>query len=273
MDLDPQTVRDALDAVDRQGWDSAAGTQLLDHVRAAVVLPVVRRTGLRGAAADQAAASGWSAAWDALRRPSARRADNPGGMVWSAVRRAVWAEWEADRGPWSGPAGVGPTSGPPRATSGVSTLGARTLSMDQLLAAGWQPAVSPDEDPVRDAQREHLLPALVDGLVEAGWNRAEVAEAIALMADRVVRAAGGAPATPWRWVALRLGLPQWQARRLAGLLLGGADWPGVLEIAACHGPQVLTEPAVQAAIGCTSRQWADGPRAWLVGWERTPKAA
>ncbi|MGB7981444.1 MAG: hypothetical protein WCF36_11710, partial [Candidatus Nanopelagicales bacterium] len=109
MDLDPQTVRDALDAVDRQGWDGPAGTALLDHVRAAVVVPVVRRTGLRGAAAEQAAASGWSAAWDALRRPTARRAVNPGGMVWSAVRRAVWAEWEADRGPWSGPAGVGPT--------------------------------------------------------------------------------------------------------------------------------------------------------------------
>lgn len=274
MDLDPQTVRDALDAVDRQGWDGAAGTALLDHVRAAVVVPVVRRTGLRGAAADQAAASGWSAAWDALRRPSARCADNPGGMVWMAVRRAVWAEWEADRGPWSGPAGVGPTSGPLRSSPGVPTLGARLLSMDQLVAAGWQPTASRGgEEPGRGPDRERLLPALVDRLVEAGWDRGEVADAIALMADRAVRATGRTPATPWRWVALRIGLPQWQARRLAGLLLGGADWPGVLELAACHGRQVLTDPAVQAAIGSTTKQWTDGPRAWLVDWERTVNVA
>ncbi|MGB7980104.1 MAG: hypothetical protein WCF36_04845, partial [Candidatus Nanopelagicales bacterium] len=167
----------------------------------------------------------------------------------------------------------GPTSGPPPRSRSASSSGARILSMDQLLAAGWQPAAFRGEEPERGAQSEHLLPVLVDRLVEAGWNRGEVADAIALMADRVVCGAGRAPATPWRWVALRIGLPQWQVRRLAGLLLGGADWPGVLELAACHGPQVLTESAVQAAIGSTARQWTDGPRAWLVDWERSVTAS
>ncbi len=272
MNLDPQTVRDALDAVERQGWNGPAGTALLDHVRTAVVLPVVRRTGLRGAAAEQAASSGWSAAWDALRRPSARRADNPGGMVWTAVRRAVWAEWEADRGPWSGLAGVGPTGGPRSAHP--PRAGGRWLSIDQLMSAGWQPTAapcSPEAGP--GVEQQGLLPALVDRLADTGWERAQAADAIALMADRVVRAAGRSPATPWRWVALRVGLPQWQARRLAGLLLGGTDWSGVLELVACHGPQVLHEAAVEAAIGCTTRQWAAGPRSWLHGWEPAASVA
>ncbi len=266
MDLDPQTVRDALDAIDRQGWDGAAGTELLDHVRAAVVMPVVRRSGLRGAAAQQAASSGWSAAWDALRRPSARSAQNPGGMVWAAVRRAVWAEWEADRGPWSGPAGVGPTRGP-QASPPVGGPAGRWVSMDQLVAAGWQP-VAPTlpatPDPSDESQR--VIPTLVDRLVDAGWDRDQAAEAITLMADRVVGDTGRAPTTPWRWVALRLGLPHWQARRLAAVLLGGDDWPGVLELAARHGPQVLADAAVDAALCATTRQWSDGPRTWLVGW-------
>ena len=92
MDMSAESLREALHRVDVEGWDSAAGRELLDHVRRAVVVPVVRRSGLRGPAADQAEASGWEAAWDALRRPTARTAQNPGGMVWVAVRRAVAGE-------------------------------------------------------------------------------------------------------------------------------------------------------------------------------------
>ena len=92
MDLSAPSLRDALCRIDIEGWDGLTGRQLLHDVRRAVVVPVVRGSGLRGPAADQAEATGWAAAWDALRRPTARTALNPGGMIWTAVRRAVAAE-------------------------------------------------------------------------------------------------------------------------------------------------------------------------------------
>ena len=103
MDMSAESLRDALHRVDVEGWDGAAGRELLDHVRRAVVVPVVRRSGLRGPAADQAEATGWEAAWDALRRPTARTAQNPGGMVWVAVRRAVASETDFARMSDGGP--------------------------------------------------------------------------------------------------------------------------------------------------------------------------
>jgi hypothetical protein len=72
-------------------------------------------------------------------------------------------------------------------------------------------------------------------------------------------------------VALRLGVAEWQARRLAGLLLGGADWPSVLELAALHGPSVLGDPAVQGALRSTACRWSAGPSVWLAEWD-TPVA-
>ena len=106
MDLSPEFVRDCAAPRRCRRVGQCAGRELLDHVRRAVVVPVVRRSGLRGPAADQAEASGWEAAWDALRRPTARTAENPGGMVWVAVRRAVAAETEFTRMPGGAPAGA-----------------------------------------------------------------------------------------------------------------------------------------------------------------------
>ena len=194
MDLSPQFLRQSLHCVDLDGWNSDAGRQLLDHVRRAVVVPVVRRSGLRGPAADQAEASGWEAAWDALRRPTARTAENPGGMVWVAVRRAVAAEVESAR------------------ILGGGSVDAMAQEPAQVTSA------APDLGPV--------VAAVLDGLVEAGWARADAADAIEIMADHAAGGGAGSPTTRWRWVSLRLGVPEWQARRLAALLLGGGESAG-----------------------------------------------
>ncbi len=287
MDLSAGFVRDSLHAVDLDGWDSAAGRQLLDHIRRAVVVPVVRRSGLRGPAADQAEASGWEAAWDALRRPSARTADNPGGMVWVAVRRAVAAEAgfacastrrplgaqaraartvQAPAGkpasPCAGGADLGPSA--PQPAIGSSGVRSRLLSLDDLMAGGWHPA----ESGVDRAQwHGPVIAAVLDGLVDAGWDRADAADAIAIMADHAAPGGSGSPTTRWRWVSLRLGVPEWQARRLALLLLGGDGWPGILELVVRHGARVFADPAVRGAVQSTTSRWSAGPGAWLVGWD------
>ncbi len=280
MDLSPQFLRASLQRVELEGWDGDAGRQLLDHVRRAVVVPAVRRSGLRGPAADQAEASGWEAAWDALRRPTARTAENPGGMVWVAVRRAIAAEADSARmlggGPVGStpdaPAGEGAAPGartPPagRRETHLTLLtppgrGAGCLSLDELMDGGWQPA---DEVPGSGSGPGRAVAAVLDGLVVAGWNRADAADAIAIMADHAVRGRSGSPTTRWRWVSLRLGVPEWRARRLAALLLGGDRWPGVLELAVRHGAGVVGEPAVQGALRSTTVRWSAGPGAWLEG--------
>ena len=70
---------------------------------------------------------------------------------------------------------------------------------------------------------------------------------------------------------MRLGVPQWQARRLAGLLLGEAGAPGILELAVVHGTEVLSDEAVLAAVRSTTVRWSAGPAAWLAGW--APRSA
>ena len=287
MDLTAQFLRESLHRVDLEGWDSAPGRQLLDHVRRAVVVPVVRRSGLRGPAADQAEASGWEAAWDALRRPSARTAENPGGMVWVAVRRAVAAESEFSRTPGARSIGAlpqpaagdgserGTTTHPDPPAPGserrapVELLASPdrrpwAISLDHLMDGGWQPTQAP-MDPRQE--RGPIVAALLDGLVEAGWDRADAADAIAILADHASPDRSGSPTTRWRWVALRLGVAEWQARRLAGVLLGGGEWPSVLELAVLHGTSVLGDPAVQGALRSTACRWSAGPGAWLAEWD------
>ncbi len=92
MSLDAEQVLRQLALVDVLGWDSEPGEELLEQVRSRIVRPLVRRSGLVGPDARQAEATGWATAWEVLRRPSARIAANPAGMVWVAVRRAVHAE-------------------------------------------------------------------------------------------------------------------------------------------------------------------------------------
>lgn len=235
MDLSPQFLRHSLHCVDLDGWNSDAGRRLLDHVRRAVVIPVVRRSGLRGPAADQAEASGWEAAWDALRRPTARTAENPGGMIWVAVRRAVAAEVDSAR------------------ILGGGSVDAMTQEPAQVASA------APELGPV--------VAVVLEGLVGAGWDRADAADAIEIMAEHAAGGRTGSPTTRWRWVSLRLGVPEWQARRLAALLLGGGGSPGVLELVATHGSSVLEDPSLKAALRATTVRWAAGPGQWLAGLE------
>jgi hypothetical protein len=301
MDLSAPYLRDALCRIELEGWDGATGRQLLHDVRRAVVVPVVRGSGLRGPAADQAEASGWAAAWDALRRPTARTALNPGGMLWTAVRRAVAAEGafarnvgvgsqapgrpclgqvaagspnvgqaaprSADRSDRVAPLRSGDLAAndhEPRLTRGPRpAIRPGVLSLDHLMDQGWQCAApgtpAADSGPV--------VTAVLDGLVEAGWERQDAADAVAIMADQAVRTRAGSATTRWRWVSLRLGVAEWRARRLAALLLGGDGWPGVLELVVVHGPGAIGDPAVQAALRSTIHRWAAGPAAWLAEWD------
>ncbi len=259
MEPDAEEIRRMLHRVEVEGWDSPTGRRLLQLVRQCVARPAIRRSGLSGPAADQAESSAWVAAWDALRRPSARAAQSPFALAQVAARRAVWAEVRAAN---------------PGAAHGMSVS-----SLDSALEAGLQlPAVaSPGDDESTTVGR--ALPAIVDALVAAGWTREVIGEAIALLADSArPRAARPAPATPapaagcvaWRSVALRLGLPEWQVRRLAVLLLGRPGLPGLLEQVRREGVPVLEAPASRDAVRATVRRWMSAPEqslAELAGWQ------
>ena len=65
--MTPQDIHARLRQIDESGWDSRAARELLVAVRDCVAQPAVRRSGLRGPAAEQAEASAWAAAWDAAR--------------------------------------------------------------------------------------------------------------------------------------------------------------------------------------------------------------
>ncbi len=250
MEITPPVLRDALLRVEREGWDGAEGRELLERVRREVVRPVVLGSGLRGPAADQAEASAWQAAWDALRRPSALTAENPGGMVWVAVRRAVWAELRPERVARR-VATVTGDAGPSR--------DAAPISLERLVAVGWQPSALPSSRDIGAVEER-----IVSRLVDAGWGWEDAADAIAIMADQVTRRPSGAVATRWRWVATRLAVPEWQARRLAVLLLGSQDVAGVVELVARSGFAVLDDGAVLAAFRSTRHHRAAGPAAWLA---------
>jgi hypothetical protein len=277
MDLTPQQIRDALALVDVHGWECAAGRDLLEAVRRGVVRPVVRRAGVRGPAADQAEASGWEAAWDVLRRPAVRTAQNPAGMVWVAARRAVHAEVGhrsrsarglGERSLSARTSRIDPvaaiSAGPPGPTPTDNGSAATQLSLDALLEHGWEPA---GISPMPSEYPGPLVSCVVAGLVEAGWEPEDALEAIAVLAERARQTPEGRVATHWRWAALRLGVPEWRARRLAALLVGTDQTPGLVELACVHGLGVFDDPAVLAALRSTTRRWSAGPPAWLAGWE------
>jgi hypothetical protein len=107
----------------------------------------------------------------------------------------------------------------------------------------------------------------VDALVQAGWARGQVTEAILLLADHAEPPRAGVSGLRWRWVAMRLGLPEWQVRRLAVLLVGRPGVPGVVLRVRETGTGALDHPAVVAALRATTRRWAAGPPALIDGAE------
>jgi hypothetical protein len=151
-------------------------------------------------------------------------------MLWVAVRRAVYAEFRDH------------------------------LSLEGLLEVGWQPA-SPGIPLAAPGSILEPICLLLEG---AGWDGPLVADAVALLADTSSPRAKGAAGARWRWVALRLGIPEWQVSRLCALLLGGPGWAGIVERVARDGLGVLDDPAVRAAVRCTAVRWMEGPRSQLA---------
>lgn len=331
MTLTQDLIREHLDRVDSEGWNGAAGRELLERVRREVVLPLVRRSGLRGLAADQAEATGWEVAWQTLARPSTRLAENPGGVVWVAVRRGIHAEAAAqlscspsvslvgqqgqaaadpmggnpaggrDRPPACSyvraPAGEAARSEAVRSTAsadssrrqfeGGSTLAAgpstatapstaggvhamvgraawagRLLSLDAALAVGFEPVDGAGA--CAGSGLGPMLEVIADALVEHQWAADVVRDAIAILAENVRSGCGGGLTAPWRLVAIRLGIAEWRARRLAELLLGGEGWSGLVARIALEGEAVLRDPDVVDAMRSTGSRWARTPRALLA---------
>ncbi len=241
MDLDAEHVRESLDVIDVQGWDGPVGRALLETVRRRIVRPIVRRTGASGAAARQAEATGWEVAWETLKRPSTRAGLNPAAMVWAAVRRSVWAELVGGRSPGDSPLGGGLR---------------RQVSLDQALAAGLQLA---DEREVRPRELGPRLEAIVGRLARHSWDPDVASDAVALIADQAVSCRAGGVATRWRLAALRLGVPEWRARRLAVLLLGLPEDAGLVAQMVTSGNGVLDDPALDAWFRWTSVRSAAAP--------------
>lgn len=250
-----------LATIDVEGWEGAAGRRLLAYVLSHIVRPQVLSAGLSGLAVDQAEASGWAAAWEAMSRPGIRTAGSPWGLLWVAVRRAIMGEMVAaahltgDRNGWrverarqlAGDDRRGRANDPP-------------VSLSLLLEYGWEPAADDVAEVVELGPR---LEAVAAALVDAGWEQPAaraVVEGVAVTAVRDGKAS--TEAVGWRPLAAHLGLPPWQVRRVTVLLLGAPGWPGLVERMVFEGLDVLDEQSTQAALQSTaSRRWPPPPKA------------
>lgn len=242
MDLSAPHIHAALIVVDDEGWDGPAGRGLLELVRKRIVEPTVRRAGLRGPAADQACASGWAAAWDALRRPSARSADNPAGMAWVAVRRAVADE-------------VAPAR---RGRDGLVIDLVWDVDGEQLSAGLSGGACQDPFEDDRDPSSCPVLDPVLGALRAVGWQPELLS---ALVAELGAQAPGRG--SRWRTAADRVGCPAWRASRLWTLLAGAPGVPGLAELVEVHGQRVLEDPDLDAAIRSTVREWLPAPATFL----------
>jgi hypothetical protein len=82
-----------LAVIDTDGWEGPAAQRLLSYVRAHIVCPQVAAAGLRGPVADQAEATGWAVAWEAMARPSIRIAILGPALlllVFAVVQAGLW---------------------------------------------------------------------------------------------------------------------------------------------------------------------------------------
>ena len=152
--------------------------------------------------------------------------------------------------------------GPALAAPVARTAGSptRCLSLDDLMDGGWQPAgtgLGMVEGP------GPVVATVLDALVAAGWDRANAADAIAIMADHAGHDRAGTPTTRWRWVSLRLGVPQWQARRLALLLLGVMAGRAS---SSSSSARARRSSGIRPCGGQCSRPPRDGPQARAPGW-------
>lgn len=275
MSLDRQSLLDAaeskprlLAALDRiavEGWNSSTGDVVLAYARREVVRPAVRSAGLTGSAAEAAEASGWSAAWEALAGSSVRSAASPWGFVTTAVRRAVLGErmaeryrtatrtaWRVEQFRAEGGSGQR-RPGDWRAVADRAAL-ARPLSLTALVDEGYDRPIT-DQLPSEADPTMDLLAAV---LVRGGWPPAAARETVLHVAEHGLRNRPEEPEVPgWRSLAVALGVPGWQARRLTVLLLGAPGWPGLVERLVTGGASALRGPAIDVAVRAT---WDAGMR-------------
>jgi hypothetical protein len=285
---DPAGLRAALSDVDRLGWDSAPGDAVLRYARTEIVRVAVRRAGLRGPAADDAASTGWAAAWKILNKPGLRHEPSPWGLVAAAVRREVvrdqlaaayrtnsHAAWRLAR---LHRAAADAAPGPGAEQTGIPDLGADAewlrgltvpvaacpLSLDRLSEHGLEPARPQSAEVVGGLGPR--LDQVVAALTAAGWPPTVAASGVAWIANAAATAAEscGRPTAElpgWRELAKLTGLPAWRTRRLASLLLGYRDAPGLLARMVHEGDQVLHDPATQRAVRSTVQRWLPSPSA------------
>jgi hypothetical protein len=255
--LDAKYINTQLDQVDEQGWDGTAARELLERIRCQVIRPVINGYGLTDATASQAEATAWEETWRALCRPSIRTTDNPGLLLLVVARRSVHAELNSQRYATS----------PDKAARRYQETRAEgeeprnMISLEIALENGLQlsQASNPaDEDGA-------LLSRIADAMTAAGWDRAAAHALLAALSSTATRSPGKAYASPpWRWVSRTLDLPEWQVRRVAALLAGGEEWPGLVELLIDHGPSALQEPNVVSGIRATRNRWSPSTQHWLA---------
>ncbi|WP_129337185.1 hypothetical protein [Cellulomonas endophytica] len=236
-----EELLEALTVIDEQGWDGPVATRVLSYARDVVIRPLVLRIGLRGAAAGQAEASAWQACWLALCRPTIRRAGSPWGVLWQVARRAILGELMSAR--------YGAHERKVWALARQHGQQALLVSLEDLREGGWEPATT-QEDPLLSARE--ITAAAIAGLVTAGWAVEEAERIVTNVALRPdAKPDPRTHVTGWRLMAVQMGLPPWQARRLVVVLVGTESWAGLLSRVAMEGPQAVLAPDLREALRST----------------------
>lgn len=253
---DHDQLRDALEAIADSGWNSPPATALMAFVRHDVVRPMVIAMGIRGAAAGDAEAAAWAAAWEVLRGPQVARVDEPWGLVRAAARHAVvgevlaaryvcgarrgWRIWAQARRDGRGPR--------------VEADG------DLLSMLEDEPADEPKGEPLKD-----VLTPIRERLVALGWSRAVIEVVVEAIADGRLGVEPDGSCAGWRPLSADLGLPPWQVRRLTVALLGGPRWPGLMQRVIRQGAGVLDEADCWIALRTTVVRRMRSPESEAVG--------
>jgi hypothetical protein len=263
QDLTRDDLFAVLDRIEVEGWDGPSASELLDHVLRHLVRPQVLARRLRGLAAEQAEATGWETAWEILASPYLRTTENPLGVLWVAIRRAIRGEVVAARLASSPRRGwCWSPSGRPDEDRAVLVPRRveEPLSLDVLMQTGFEVPAPPMLFPLGSA-----LDAVVAVMVKEGWSYPVASRAVEAVAANAglgrarARTAGG-----WRTLAQATGLPPWQLRRLTVLLCGAPGWPGLMEVMAETGSDLLRHAAVRRAIRTTMDRASPPPHSHAV---------
>lgn len=257
-----------LAAIDSEGWEGDRGRRLLAHVRATIVRPQVISARLTGPVADQAEATGWEVAWEALMHARLREVQSPWGWIWVAVQRAIRNEVMGAR--YLTTESKGRRAFAAQASTDTGTHLAPPLSLTHLVELGWER----EEPTPAHLQMGPGLQAVLHALVDAGWQ----ADAAQVVLDGVITsvtrdASGRNVAQGWRALAKRLAMPPWQVRRVSLAVLGTPGWPGAIERISERGPTALQDPDLQAALRSTVNSSVPTPDPGVRSRRGTARAA